>query len=58
LSTSSRTIHTYTGVDGMDYRILLEADFLVNAHSDGLGRAGDPGVSGKGVPYRQRHLDP
>ena len=23
--------HTYSGVDGMDYRILLEADFLVNA---------------------------
>ncbi|MDD5803072.1 MAG: HD domain-containing protein [Clostridia bacterium] len=23
--------HTYTNVDGMDYRILLEADFLVNA---------------------------
>lgn len=22
--------HTYTGVDGMDYRILLEADYLVN----------------------------
>ena len=23
--------HTYTNVDGIDYRILLEADFLVNA---------------------------
>lgn len=23
--------HTYTGVDGMDWQILLEADFLVNA---------------------------
>ena len=23
--------HTYTGVDGLDHRILLEADFLVNA---------------------------
>lgn len=23
--------HTYAGVDGMDYQILLEADFLVNA---------------------------
>lgn len=23
--------HTYTDVDGMDYRILLEADYLVNA---------------------------
>lgn len=28
--------HTYDGVDGMDYRILLEADFLVNAFEDGL----------------------
>lgn len=24
--------HTYTDVDGLDYRILLEADFLVNLH--------------------------
>ena len=30
--------HTYTDVDGMDYRILLEADFLVNALEDGLDR--------------------
>lgn len=28
--------HTYTEVDGIDYRILLEADFLVNAYEDGL----------------------
>ena len=28
--------HTYTNVDGEDYRILLEADFLVNAYEDGL----------------------
>ena len=28
--------HTYTGVEGMDYRILLEADFLVNAFEDDL----------------------
>jgi uncharacterized protein len=27
--------HTYTGVDGMDYQILLEADFLVNAGESG-----------------------
>ena len=26
--------HTYTGVDGMDYRILLEADFLVNGYEE------------------------
>ena len=22
--------HTYTGIDGLDYQILVEADFLVN----------------------------
>ncbi len=27
--------HTYTGVDGVDYRILLEADFLVNLYEEG-----------------------
>ncbi|MBO4990546.1 MAG: HD domain-containing protein [Firmicutes bacterium] len=26
--------HTYTGVEGQDYRILLEADFLVNLHEE------------------------
>ncbi len=24
--------HTYTGIDGADYQILIEADFLVNLH--------------------------
>lgn len=28
--------HTYTNVEGIDYQILLEADFLVNAFEDGL----------------------
>lgn len=28
--------HTYTDVDGMDYRILLEADFLVNCFEGNL----------------------
>ena len=28
--------HTYDKVDGLDYRILLEADFLVNAMEDDL----------------------
>lgn len=27
--------HTYSGVDGPDYRILLEADLLVNLYEDG-----------------------
>lgn len=30
--------HTYTGVDGMDYQILLEADFLVNAGESGYSK--------------------
>ncbi|MBO5448643.1 MAG: HD domain-containing protein [Ruminococcus sp.] len=30
--------HTYTNVDGMDWQILLEADFLVNAYEDGLSK--------------------
>ncbi|MFI3169356.1 MAG: phosphohydrolase [Faecalibacterium sp.] len=28
--------HTYTDVDGLDYQILLEADFLVNLFEDGV----------------------
>lgn len=28
--------HTYTDIDGIDYRILVEADFLVNIFEDGL----------------------
>lgn len=28
--------HTYTDVDGMDYRILLEADFLVNGYEEDM----------------------
>jgi len=30
--------HTYDNVDGIDYRILLEADFLVNAFEDELDK--------------------
>lgn len=30
--------HTYTNVDGMDYQILLEADFLVNAGESGYSQ--------------------
>ncbi|MDP3446993.1 MAG: hypothetical protein Q8S22_02920 [Eubacteriales bacterium] len=26
--------HTYTDIQGMDYQILIEADFLVNAYED------------------------
>ena len=28
--------HTYKEIEGMDYQILVEADFLVNAYEDGL----------------------
>ncbi len=28
--------HTYTGISGSDYRILVEADFLVNLYEDGV----------------------
>ena len=31
--------HTYTNVNGMDYRILLEADFLVNADESSMSEA-------------------
>lgn len=27
--------HTYKDIDGMDYQILVEADFLVNLYEDG-----------------------
>lgn len=30
--------HSYTNMDGADYRILVEADFLANLHEDGAGR--------------------
>ncbi|SDN05361.1 HD domain-containing protein [Lachnospira pectinoschiza] len=30
--------HTYNNVDGLDLRILLEADFLVNAYEDQLSK--------------------
>ena len=32
--------HTYQEVDGIDYQILLEADFLVNAYEDQLSAKG------------------
>jgi len=31
--------HTYTDVDGLDHQILLEADFLVNAHEQQLPKS-------------------
>lgn len=31
--------HTYNNIDGIDYQILVEADFLVNFYEDGLSKA-------------------
>lgn len=31
--------HTYTDIDGIDYQILVEADFLVNIYEDNLPQA-------------------
>lgn len=30
--------HTYTNIDGMDYQILIEADFLVNASESNFSK--------------------
>lgn len=30
--------HTYTDIDGMDYQILIEADFLVNLHENEMDK--------------------
>jgi hypothetical protein len=30
--------HTYSNVDGIDYQILIEADFLVNLHEDKVSK--------------------
>lgn len=30
--------HTYTHIDGLDYQILVEADFLVNFYEDGVSK--------------------
>lgn len=32
--------HSFTGVDGLDYQIMLEADFLVNADESDVSREG------------------
>ena len=30
--------HTYSKIDGIDFQILVEADFLVNIHEDSIGK--------------------
>ena len=32
--------HTYSSIDGVDYQILVEADFLVNLYEDGISSVG------------------
>lgn len=32
--------HTYKDIDGKDYQILVEADFLVNLYEDSIGESG------------------
>lgn len=39
--------HTYTDVDGRDYQILLEADFLVNADEHGMSADAIQSARGK-----------
>lgn len=39
--------HTYTNVDGLDYRILLEADFLVNCFEGSFGKEAAAAAIGK-----------
>lgn len=37
--------HTYNNIDGIDYQILVEADFLVNIYEDGLSNAAERAYS-------------
>lgn len=32
--------HTYDNIEGLDYQILVEADFLVNLYEDDINRHG------------------
>ena len=58
--------HTYTGIDGADYQILVEADFLVNLYEDGAGKeaAKNAGervfrtASGKAILHEMYDLTP
>ncbi|MCD8181284.1 MAG: HD domain-containing protein [Firmicutes bacterium] len=39
--------HTYSDIDGIDYQILVEADFLVNIDEDGMDKSTAKGVREK-----------
>lgn len=41
--------HTFSGVDGLDYQILLEADFLVNAGEHENDRKSGQQISGERI---------
>ncbi len=41
--------HTYTGIDGLDYQILVEADFLVNLFEGNTDTSPYPGRAPKGT---------
>lgn len=57
--------HTYDAIDGVDYQILVEADFLVNLYEDGLEKQGIEHVyekifktdSGKKICREMFHLN-
>ena len=44
--------HTYNAVDGADYRILVEADFLVNLYEDGASQRA--ALAARGKVFRTR----
>ena len=58
--------HTYTGIDGADYQILVEADFLVNLYEDGAGKEAEKNAgervfrtaSGKAILHEMYDLTP
>lgn len=39
--------HTYSNIEGADYQILVEADFLVNIYEDGLSEAASEKACGQ-----------
>lgn len=39
--------HTYSGIDGIDYQILVEADFIVNMYEDNADIESVKSVLGK-----------
>lgn len=46
--------HTYTNIDGLDYQILVEADFLVNLYEDQVPAAAKKHAYASHFPHRER----